>query len=127
MPHLSMFMLRRASHATAREAMKEYCHYIHGYDVLQTNKNWTDLSCHHCTGAFAGNEQHMNVLKHFVYVQYGCGKQFEVAVSLNHDVMTSFQHYCMPMDSTSMCSNTLYTSNMDAGSSLRWLSASTMT
>ncbi len=27
-------------------------------------------------------EQHMNVLKHSVYVQYGRGKQFEVAVSL---------------------------------------------
>jgi hypothetical protein len=32
----------------------------------------------------------MNVLKHFVYVSDGCGKQFEVAVSLNHDVMASF-------------------------------------
>ena len=31
-----------------------------------------------------------NVLKHFVYVQYGCRKQFELAVSLNHDVLTSF-------------------------------------
>jgi hypothetical protein len=32
--------------------------------------------------------QHMNVLKHSVYVLYGCGKQFEVAVSHHHDVMT---------------------------------------
>jgi hypothetical protein len=32
----------------------------------------------------------------------------------------------MPMDSISMCPNTLYMSNMDVGSSLRWLSASTM-
>jgi hypothetical protein len=31
------------------------------------------------------------------------------------------------VESTSMCSNTLYMSNMDAGSSLSWLSASTMT
>ncbi len=31
--------------------------------------------------------QHMNVLKHSVYVQYGCGKQCEVAVSHHHDVM----------------------------------------
>jgi hypothetical protein len=30
------------------------------------------------------------------------------------------------MDSISMCSNTVYMSNMDVGSSLRWLSASTM-
>ena len=27
----------------------------------------------------------------------------------------------MPMDSISMCSNTLYMSNIDGGSSLRWL------
>jgi hypothetical protein len=36
------------------------------------------------------NRQHINVLKHFVYVKYGCRKQFEVAISLNHDIMTSF-------------------------------------
>jgi len=30
----------------------------------------------------------------------------------------------MPMDSIAMCSNTFYMSNIDAGSSLRWLSAS---
>ncbi len=34
--------------------------------------------------------QHINVLEHFVHVWYGCRKQFEVAVSLNHAVMTSF-------------------------------------
>jgi hypothetical protein len=34
--------------------------------------------------------QHINVLKHFVYVLYGCRKQFEVAVSLNHEIITSF-------------------------------------
>jgi hypothetical protein len=32
-------------------------------------------------------EQHMNVLKHSVYVQYGKGKQFEVAVSHHHEIM----------------------------------------
>ncbi len=72
----------------------------------------------------------------------------EVAVSFNHDVMTSFWLHkwprtpkyepssvgitvwgncCMSMDSISMCSNNLYMSNVEAGSSLRWLSASTMT
>ncbi len=34
---------------------------------------------------------HINVFHHFVYVQYGFWKQFEVAVSLNHDIITSFQ------------------------------------
>ncbi len=75
------------------------------------------------------------------------GKQFDVAVSLNHDIMTSFWlnkwartptsdtisvgitvwGYChMPMDSISMCLNTLLMSNVDAESGLMWLSASTM-
>jgi hypothetical protein len=30
------------------------------------------------------------VLKLFVYVLHGWGKQFELAVSLKHDIMTSF-------------------------------------
>ena len=67
----------------------------------------------------------------------------EVAVNLNHELMTSFWlhkvtrtpksepnsvgitvwgYWHMPMDSISMCSNTLYMSKMDAVSSLSWLS-----
>ena len=43
------------------------------------------------------NGQHINMLKHFVYVWYGWGSQFEVDVSLRHDVMTSFRlHICHP-------------------------------
>ena len=34
--------------------------------------------------------QCINVLKHFVDVKDGWRKQFEVAVSLKHDIMTSF-------------------------------------
>ena len=33
----------------------------------------------------------------------------------------------MPIDSISMCLNTLYMINVEVGSSLRWLSASTLT
>ncbi len=40
--------------------------------------------------------QHINVLKQFVYVKYRWEKQFDVAVSLNHDVMTSFQLHKQP-------------------------------
>ena len=29
--------------------------------------------------------QHINVLKHFLYIQYGCGMQSVVVYSLNHD------------------------------------------
>ncbi len=41
--------------------------------------------------------------------------------------MNVYGCYHMPMDNTSICPNTLYMSNMDVRSSLRWLSASTMT
>jgi hypothetical protein len=34
--------------------------------------------------------QHVNVSKHFFNIYDGWVKQFEVAVSLNHDLMTSF-------------------------------------
>jgi hypothetical protein len=34
--------------------------------------------------------EHMNVLKLIVHVSYGCRKHFEVAVSLNNEIMTPF-------------------------------------
>ncbi len=34
--------------------------------------------------------QHMMVLKHFLCIQYGCGKQTVVVYSLNHVIMQSF-------------------------------------
>ncbi len=34
--------------------------------------------------------QHMKVLKHFIYIQYGCGLQTAVVYSLNHDTTMSF-------------------------------------
>ncbi len=78
---------------------------------------------------------------------YGCGKQFELAVRAQpwpNDIILTPQvtqnpkiwaklcwynclRFChLPMDSIS-CSSTLYMSNVDAGSSLCWLSARTMT
>ncbi len=33
--------------------------------------------------------QHIKVLKHFVYIQYGCGMQSMGVWSLNHDIATS--------------------------------------
>jgi len=34
--------------------------------------------------------QHINVCICFIDVEYGHMKRFEVAISLNHDIMTSF-------------------------------------
>jgi hypothetical protein len=36
--------------------------------------------------------QHLKVLKHFVYIQYGCGMQSMEAVGLNHDTTTSYRY-----------------------------------
>jgi hypothetical protein len=35
--------------------------------------------------------QHLKVLKHFAYIQYGCGMQSMRVFSLNHDTATSFR------------------------------------
>ena len=35
--------------------------------------------------------QHLKVLKHFVYIQYGCGMQSMGVCSLNHDTATSYR------------------------------------
>ena len=35
--------------------------------------------------------QHLRVLKHFEYIQYGCGMQLMGVGSLNHDTATSYR------------------------------------
>ena len=35
-------------------------------------------------------QQHLKVLKNFLYIQYGGGKQSVVVYSLNHDIMAAF-------------------------------------
>jgi hypothetical protein len=39
----------------------------------------------------------MNVLQHFIYIQYGCGMQSAVVYSLNHDTTTSFELSLTPI------------------------------
>jgi hypothetical protein len=41
--------------------------------------------------------QHMKVLNHFCYTQYGCGMQSVMVYSLNHDTITSFGLYLTPI------------------------------
>jgi hypothetical protein len=36
------------------------------------------------------HSQHIKVLKHIIYIQYGCGMQSEASCSLNHDTPASF-------------------------------------
>ncbi len=90
---------------------------------------------------------HWKVLKHFLYVQYGCGEQSAVVYSLKHNIMASFPlDSCqeLPLTKLQQCNgvrvhlyayvphrevykNTLYISNMDVGSNQRWTTGSTMT
>jgi hypothetical protein len=41
--------------------------------------------------------QHLKVLKHFGYIQYGCGMQSIGVFSLNHDTTTSYRHGHTPL------------------------------
>ncbi len=41
--------------------------------------------------------QHMKVLNHFLYIQYGCGMQSGMVHSLNHDTITSFGLHLTPI------------------------------
>jgi hypothetical protein len=41
--------------------------------------------------------QHMKVLQHIVYFQYGCGMQSMVTYSLNHDTTMSFGLHLTPI------------------------------
>ncbi len=56
-------------------------------------KIWLSFSCvvtvQECTH-MPTYVPHWKMLKHFIYVQYGCGKQFAVVYSLNHNIMVSF-------------------------------------
>jgi hypothetical protein len=58
--------------------------------VSEKAKPWANLVGYNCVKLLlcAYDGQYMMVLKVFVYVKYGCEKQFEVFVSLNHDVRT---------------------------------------
>jgi hypothetical protein len=41
--------------------------------------------------------QHMKVLNHFIYIQYGCGVQSVVVYSLNHDTIPSSGLHLTPI------------------------------
>jgi len=67
-------------------------HFVSTSDPKPHNHNPSQVvdGCNCLRLLLYANGQHINVLKHIAYVYYGWGKQFEVAVSLNLDVMTSF-------------------------------------
>jgi len=51
--------------------------------------------------------QRLKVLKHFVFIQYGCGMQSMGVFSLNHDTTTScrFSHTPFPLKFTPTCTH----------------------
>ncbi len=96
-----------------------------------------------------GNTQHIKVLKHIVYIWYGCGMQSTRVWSLNHDITTSLglnhtpiiqkfttpdlhRHNSVRVDPYVHSQHIkvlifLYTYDMDGGCSLWGFGASTMT
>ena len=59
--------------------------------VTKNSKIWPKFCGYNCVWLLPyAHGQHVNVLKHFVYVSDGYRNQFAMAVSLNHDLMTSF-------------------------------------
>jgi hypothetical protein len=65
-------------------------HHFH-LTVTQNCQNMTQLwQCYGVRVNLYAYISHGKVLKHFIYVHYGCMKQSKVDYSLNHDIMASF-------------------------------------
>ena len=58
----------------------------------KTSKSTPALQrCMNARVAPHAHTQHIKVPKGFVYIQYGCGVQFEACCSLNNDITTSYR------------------------------------
>jgi hypothetical protein len=69
--------------------------------VNQNPKIWDKQGGYYCVRLLTyAYGQHINVLNHCVYVYYGFGEQFEVAVSLQPWRMKSFQLHKWPRTPT---------------------------
>ncbi len=115
------------------------CHHFIVATVTPNYQNLGQLCQCNCVRVHSyAYPQHMMVLKHRLYIQYGCGKQTVVVYSLDNVIMQSFhsshagQNYqnlgqlCQwssvrvhpyPIHSIWWCSKTFHTSNMDVWSS----------
>ena len=66
-------------------------HHSHSPQVTLTSQIWGQLGqCNSIRVHPYSLETTYQWFKHFIYVYYGCMKQSEVDISLNHDVMASF-------------------------------------
>ncbi len=123
------------------------CGIIFTLQVTLTSQIWGRLG--RCNGILVhpySLETTYQYFKHFIYVYYGCMKWSWISAStmmLWHHVhstsdLTSqiwgqlgwcsgIRVHHMPLRQHTNGSNTLYMSNEDVGSSLRWISASTVT
>ena len=94
----------------------------------------------HTYYGYNAHPQHLKVLKHFVYIQCGCGMQSMGVFSLNHDTTTSYRlgHTPFPLKFNHICTRIMairvypyahpqHTSNMDVGCSQWRFAASTIT
>ena len=111
------------------------------------NNEWHGVGCSVSVKPYA-HPQQLKVLKHLIYVWYGCGMQSESFYTLKHSKAAWFAHfiwlsfwptlpnlrkrgnvcggnrgsvqpYAHPQHNSWRCSNTLYINDMDVGCSLK--------
>ena len=86
----------------ASHTHQSYTLYMSNMDV-RSNQMWSTAStmtswhqfhltvtCKSVRKHLKDHGHHWKVLKHFIYVKYGCEKQSKVVYSLNHDITASF-------------------------------------
>ena len=61
----------------------KFCPHLHRYNSVRVHPY--------------AHPQHIKVLNHFPYIQYGCGMQSGMVYSLNHDTITSFGLHLTPI------------------------------
>jgi hypothetical protein len=70
---------------------KFYTQYTHPTLICRGTDARTHARTNGCTeNIYSIFRDKLLLLGEHVYVEYGCGKQFEVAISLNHDIIISF-------------------------------------
>ncbi len=74
------------------------CYHFIIATVTQTYQNLGQLCQWNCVRVHPyAYPQQMIVLKHFIYIQYGCGMQSAGVCNLNHDAMTQFVIHLTPI------------------------------
>jgi hypothetical protein len=78
-------------------------HHLHSTVTKNCQKLTQLWQCYGVRVPLYAYVPHLKVLKHFIYVHYGCGKQSMVVYSLKASTMTSWHHFHLTV--TKNCRN----------------------